>query len=256
MSFPLKNKLFVSTRPQGQSDELNRLLAEAGAEMVEMPLIKIQPARLSEQEKQVFNRLEDFQWLVFTSTNGVRYFFENLKVAGGNKKLPGSLRIAVIGNKTEKTLNRLGYKASFVNPGIIAEDFAEAFIQNLKNEKEKPDILLALGNLARTIIQDQLSDYARCTRLNVYQTVAPETVDEKILQDVKNNRYDMLIFTSPSGIHNFMERKGDMPPGKIRAACIGEITAQAANETGINPLVVAHSASAKGIVESIIHFYK
>lgn len=254
MNTPLTNKLFVSTRPEGQSEELNRLLETAGAEVIEMPLIKIRPAKLSVQENALINRLEQFQWLILTSSNGVRSFFEILKEKG-IMSLPGNLQIAVIGKKTEKVLASFGYSAAFVNPGNTGEDFAAAFTQKIQNETPQPQILLALGNLARTVIQDELSKYAHCFRIDVYETTAPDSTDEKTIRLIKENRYEMLIFTSPSAIQNFMKRINNIPAKNIRVACIGEITALEAQKQGIQPLVVAKDASAQGIVDSIIQFY-
>lgn len=254
MNTPLKNKLFISTRPKGQSDELNRLLETAGAKTMEMPLIKIRPAVLTVQESALFDELEKFQWLVFTSPNGVRNFFEILK----QKEipvLPRTLQIAVIGQKTEKVLATFGYSPAFVNPGNTGEDFAEAFIQNIKKDSSRLRILLALGNLARTIIQDELINFADCFRVNVYETATPYSLDEKTVQRIKDNRYGMLIFTSPSAIQNFMKLIHHIPAENIRLACIGETTASEARKQGIQPLVVAEDASAQGIVDSIIQFY-
>ncbi|MBK6281334.1 MAG: uroporphyrinogen-III synthase [Draconibacterium sp.] len=222
----LYDKVFISTRPVGQSVELARLFTNAGATVIEMPLVKIQRAVLSEVEKKYFTQLHHFQWLIFTSTNGVRSFFENLQEIQGNQNLPESLQFAVIGNKTEQILNSFGYKAAFTNPGSTGEDFAEYFIQKIKIENTKPNVLLALGNIARNLIQDQLNDY------------------------------EMLLFTSPSGIRNFMKLAGDIQPEKIRMACIGETTAKAAIENHISPVVVANKSTVAGLFESVLNYYK
>lgn len=256
MSKLLINKLFISTRPKGQSDELLQLFSEAGAKMVELPLIHIQPLRLSENEKKVLKNLHDFEWLILTSPNGVRYFFENLKESTGTRNLPETVQIAVIGNKTEKILNEFGFKAAFVNPGNTAEDFSEAFSQKLRNENKKINILLALGQLAGIVIQNSLKDIAMIKRIDLYETVIPGSIDEKILKRIKNDHYEMIIFTSPSGIHNFVKTAGAKYMKNLRAACIGKTTARVIEEHGIEPLVVARKASAKGLVESIIEYYK
>lgn len=254
MNNQLKNKLFISTRPKGQSNELNQLFETAGAQTIELPLIEIRPINLTTQEKIFIEKLETFNWLIFTSPNGIRYFFEILNQKG-IKSLPRMIQIAVIGNKTEKTLATYGYSAAFVNPGNTGEDFAAAFSQKLKTDSPATKILLILGNLARTVIQDELSQYAECTRLNVYETAIPNSVDEKTVQYIMDNRYEMLIFTSPSAIQNFMKLIHNIPVENIRLACIGETTANEARKQGIQPLVVAEDASAKGIVEAIINYY-
>jgi uroporphyrinogen-III synthase len=256
MSLLLHDKIFISTRPEGQSGELEQLFSNAGATVVEMPLIKIQPAPLTDEEKKCFKQLHHFNWLIFTSPNGIHYFFENLKEIQGNQHLPESLQMAVIGNKTEQVLNGFGYKASFINPGSTGEDFAGAFIQLIKRENQKPTVLLALGNLARTVIQDQISEIALCTRINTYKTEFPETRNEKVMQLILNDNYEMIIFTSPSGVKNFLKLAGKIQPEKIRIACIGETTSKTAFENNIIPKVVAENSSASGLFDSILNYYK
>ena len=255
MTYPLKNKLFISTRPAGTSDELSRSLNDSGATVLEFPLIEIKPSTLSNKEKTYFTRLEEFQWLIFTSPNGVHYFFEILKEVKGNHHLPENLQIAVIGEKTQKTLAKFGYSAVFVNPGSTAEDFAEPFAGHIKASGTKPKVVLPLGNLARTVIQDYLKKLADCTRINVYRTEMPETINTDIADRIENEKYDMLIFTSPSGIKNFLKLFPELVIQKIRMACIGDTTANAAREKGFRPLVVAQNSSSAGIAESILNYY-
>jgi uroporphyrinogen-III synthase len=254
MELQLKDKIFISTRPANSSKELALLFKKAGATLLQMPLIKIIPNPLNESEKKIISYLEEFQWLFFTSSNGVKYFFENLKKDGENQQLPTSIQIAVIGNKTEKALNDLGYQASFKNPGSTGEDFANAFIEKIK-DKSKPNILLALGNIARTVIQDKLIEFANYTRMNVYQTTAVESVDKQILQRIEKDHYEMLLFTSPSGIENFLKLGSKLPKKNIRIACIGRTTANAAIKNNIEPKVIAKNSTASGLYESIVNYY-
>ena len=255
MTLPLQNKLFISTRPADTSGELKRLLNEAGATLLEFPLIEIKAATLSSEEKKQFSRLEQFQWMILTSPNGVRYFFEILKEVTGNQNLPQNLQIAVIGEKTQKTLAEFGYSAAFINPGSTAEDFAEPFARQIITAKTKPKIVLPLGNLARTVIEDHLEKLADYTRINIYQTEMPENVDKTIAEQIENEKYDMLIFTSPSGIQNFLKLFPNQKNKNIRMACIGEITANMAREKGFYPLAMAQNSSAAGLVDSILNYY-
>ncbi len=256
MSGLLQDKIFISTRPEGQSDELAQLFTEAGATLLEMPLIKIQPIRLTEKEAKCIQNLVNFDWLIFTSPNGVTCFFDNLIEISGNHNLPESVQMAVIGNKTEKVLISYGHTASFKNPGSTGEDFAEAFIQQLKNTNHKPKILLALGNLARTVIQDKLNEFADCTRINLYETNPAGNPDEKLLSLILNDKYEMILFTSPSGLNGFLNLSGNLQPEKLRIACIGETTSKTAIENNITPKVVAEKSSAAGLFESIVNYYK
>lgn len=252
----LQNKIFISTRPEGQSGELVQLFTKAGATVIEMPLVKIEPKLLSENEKQYFKQLHNFNWLIFTSTNGVHCFFENLQEIQGNQILPESLQVAVIGNKTEQVLNSFGYKSAFTNPGSTGEDFAEYFVQKIQTENSKPNILLALGNIARNVIQNALNEFANCTRLNIYETKSPDYLDDKAIQLLLSDKYEMLLFTSPSGVKNFMKLSGNIQPEKLRIACIGETTSKAAIENNISPLVVAKNSTVADLFESVLNYYK
>lgn len=255
MSLPLKNKLFISTRPTGRSYEMKRLFEEAGAELLEMPMIQIEPLPISAKNQQLVENIEHFDWLILTSASGVHYFFESFNKILEQKKLPEKIKIAVIGSKTQMKLKKYGYKPDFTNPGNTAEDFSEAFIKHLQKEKKQPNILLALGKLARTVIQNQLKEIANCTRIDIYTTIIPEAVDPNILKRIEENRYEMLIFTSPSGIKNFLKSTQNKHVKNLCVACIGDTTAHTAKENEIEPLVVAEEASAKGLVDSIINFY-
>jgi uroporphyrinogen-III synthase len=252
----LQDKLFISTRPKGQSGDLAELFIKAGASVIEMPLVEIKAIRLNEEEKKYFKQLDRFQWLVFTSSNGVTCFFENLQEIQGNQNLPESLQLAVIGNKTEKVLNDFGYQSAFINPGSTGEDFAEYFIAKIQTENTKPNILLALGNIARNVIQDQLSEFATCTRLNLYETKSPDSFEKKTMQLILSDNYEMLLLTSPSGVRNLVKLTAEIQPEKIRMACIGEITSKAALENNISPLVVAKNSTVEGLFESVLNHYK
>jgi uroporphyrinogen-III synthase len=252
----LQDKVFISTRPKSESKELAELFTDAGVTLLEFPMIQIQAAPLSENEKEYFKGLTEFQWLVFTSPNGVRYFFKNLKEIQSNTNLPETLQIAVIGNKTEKTLNEFGFSASFKNPGSTGEDFAEYFIQEIKKDDKQPNILLSLGNIARTVIQDKLTEFANCTRINVYQTTKPESFDKQVLKQIENNNYALLIFTSPSGINNFLSLSYSLQKENIRIACIGRTTANEARKDNITPKVIATKSTTLGLFESVSNYYK
>lgn len=252
----LKNMVFISTRPEGPADELALLFASEGAVLLEMPLIKIQPVKLADNENETFRNLSRFQWVVFTSPNGVRCFFDHLEKTAGNRNLPQTLKFAVIGKKTETVLANFGVSPDFVNPGSTGEDFAKAFIPEIQKAKKKPAVLLAFGKLARNVIQEELNDFAVVTRINLYDTQTAEKADETIRQQILANQYEMLLFTSPSGISGFQKLFPENLNEKIRVACIGETTSGAAAKYNIKPLVVAENSSAKGLFESIIQYYK
>lgn len=255
MTLILKDKIFISTRPVNDSDDLPALLTGKGAKVIEFPLIQIKIAEITEEEKKEFSEINSFNWIVFTSQNGVRHFFSHLKAITGSHHLDDSVQIATIGVKTEHILLSYGYHSSFVNPGSTAEDFSAPFLKHIEQENTKPKILLPVGKLARTVIQDHLKEAASCVRIDIYKTEFPDNIDQQVIRLIEDNYYDMIIFTSPSGIRNFMKVMSSIPKDEIRMACIGEITNREARNNGFNPLVTASKSSAAGMVESIINYY-
>ena len=255
MTSILRDKIFISTRPQDKNDELTALLAGEGAQVVEFPLIEIKPAEIPPEAEIYFRNSDQFQWIIFTSANGVKYFFEKLIAVTGTHNLKNTIQLAVIGKKTEQVLQSYGYYASFVNPGSTAEDFAGPFLNHIKKEIFRPNVFLPLGNLARSVIQDQLKQVANCIRADVYKTESAESYDPKIIKQIKEDNYDMIIFTSPSGVRSFKNVMPDSPHKNIRMACIGAVTRLEALQNGYHPLATAQNSSSEGMVESIINYY-
>jgi uroporphyrinogen-III synthase len=105
------------------------------------------------------------------------------------------------------------------------------------------------------VIQEHLKKLADCTRIDIYRAEMPGNIDKNITKQIENEKYDMLIFTSPSGIENFLKIFFGLSVQNIRLACIGETTANAARKKGMFPLVVAQNSSSAGIVESILNYY-
>nr|MDA3930750.1 uroporphyrinogen-III synthase [Prolixibacteraceae bacterium] len=109
----LKNKTFISTRPANQNKELANLLEANGAILLEMPTIEIKPVTLSLDEEDMLEHINQFSWIVFTSPNGIRYFFKKLYEITGSYELPSSMKTAVVGIKTNQVLNEFGHDATF-----------------------------------------------------------------------------------------------------------------------------------------------
>ena len=253
MSNPLANKIFISTRAKGQNDELRSMLENDGARLVEMPTIEIQPADLSLADREVFIRLENFSWIVFTSPNGIHFFFKILKEINGSYHLPSSIKTAVVGNTTEQILLKYGYETTIRNPGNNGADLANELIKAVNIHDR---ILFPEGTLARGIISEKLSLIASCTPLVVYQNKMPQTISEEYLNLIINNQYDSIILTSPSGFNNLiMALNNRVKLQQLRLICIGTTTAAAVLAKGIVPLSTAGMSNVNGIVNSILHYY-
>lgn len=253
MERSLSNKIFISTRPKSQNDELLKLLESRGALFLEMPTIDLQAASLNEQEKKLFNEIEKFSWIVFTSPSGIQFFFQFLKESTGSYYLPASLKIAVVGKKTEKLLSDYGHEASLTNPGNTG---AELAVEMLKAVNHNDHILFPEGSLARGVVAEALSDITTCTPLVVYHNTMPETVDQHILQRIVEDQYDDIILTSPSGFVNLLQvLPADFNHKLLRLICIGTTTEAEVRSKGLIPVATAAMSNAQGIVQTILDIY-
>lgn len=251
----LENKIFISTRPKGQSTELETLLAEESASLVLLPTIEIKPISIADSDIEYLKNLHNFNWIVFTSPNGLKYFFARLFEIQSNYVLPDHLKIAVVGKKTAAHLECFGTSAEFINLGNTAEEFAADFYHRVENGEK---ILFPIGNLARSVIEQKLSEKATCIRILFYETVLPSVIDEEKLKLIIEDNYDMIVLTSPSGCNNLLQiTEGKVDHSKLRLICIGQTTAAEVIRNGLEPIITAGTANSQGIFSAILnHFNK
>lgn len=246
----LKNRVYISTRPIEQNIELKQLLEDEGAVVCSMPTISIQEEEWDDAKEQILRNIDEYQWLIFTSANGVRYFFEKYQSLTQQQKLPATLRIAVVGRKTASIVAEYGYAVDYVNRGNSGEELAKELFEIIRpNEK----ILLALGDLARKSLEDALKATADCTRIEVYKTLLPSEFDAESLQRIIENRYDSIIIASPSAFRNLLTiLRGKTDITSLRLTSIGSTTTAEILAAGLKPQQTAAMASARGLFEVIV----
>jgi hydroxymethylbilane synthase len=251
---PLKNKIVISTRAIESGDTLPGLLQAQGAKVLSLPMIEVKQSEVNDSGKDILKNINSFDWVFFTSRNGVVNFFKHLIDINGNTELSKSLKIAAIGNKTALELEYYGFSANFISDGNTSEEFLEQFykIENPANLK----VLLALGNLANDVLLNRLSKENKVTRINVYDTLKPEQVDNTILDAIKNDLYDLIIFTSPSTFQNFCSFVDNNILKKLKIASIGSTTSKSIADVGLEPMITAAKSNAEGLCEAIVEFYK
>jgi len=250
----IAGKTFISTRPAGRSDLLRKFFNAHGAELLEMPMIEIRKAHLSPKETDIVENSGNFDWIVFTSSNGVVNFFDHLKDIKGSNETGIDTRIAVIGENTGSWLSAYGHTAHYVSSGSTGEAFSEELRRLMAGKKAS--VLLPVGNLASGIIEERLRGTAEVCRINVYRTEMPSRIDYEILKIIGEDKYEMVIFTSGSGVNNFCRAAaGRIDLHSLRIACIGTTTAGALESKGIKPLVTATEMSSGGIAGAILDYY-
>ena len=245
---PLFGKRVLVTRPEHQQDELARELLRAGAEPISAPSIAIVPPDDADAAERATLEPSAYGWVVFTSANGVRVFFEYLDARRDDARIFGSAKIAAIGLKTSQALLRRNVYADAVPHRYIAEDLAELLIAS---SCEGDSILLYRAQETRDVLRDRLEAAKRkVTDVAAYKTVF--AADPQFLQKVA--RCDILTFTSASTVKGFVHNLGGAArkesAGKT-IACIGPVTADAAREAGLHVDVTAEEHTVEGLVRAL-----
>ena len=251
----LKDKIIISTRPLSKDDSLKNYLSSKGAIVLDFPMIEIKPAELTSELKTTFQQIKTFDWIIFTSKNGVKYFFELLNQSEINSNVISSIKTAVIGIHTAEELEKFNTKPTFISKGNTSEDFLKELSIGLIKSQNK--VLLALGNLARDILEKGLSSIAAVKRINVYNTNEINTVSLDIIEQIKLEIYDLIVFTSPSGFNHFIDLfKNDNCLKNLKIAGIGKTTEKAIVSKGYNPMVISAESNGLGLAKKIENYFK
>ncbi|WP_027409489.1 uroporphyrinogen-III synthase [Anoxybacteroides tepidamans] len=248
---PLLGKKVLVTRGKEQAQEFSDRLRQAGACPLEIPLISVSAVADKEKVNKYLRDLSRYNWIVFTSANGVRFFFSFMKEV---RSLP---KIAVVGRKTAAALEKRG-----IHPDIIPDEFvAEGLAEAMKPIIEPHDrILLVKGNLARPALKEELLCLgADVDDLVVYETNINESGKEQLLDLLKKKAIDVITFTSSSTVHSFMRMlEGTDLLSLVQRcviACIGPITKQAAEQAGLSVHICPDQYTIDDMIKEMEKFF-
>lgn len=250
----LKGKVIISTRAIDANDNLPELLQAKGADVILLPMIEIIPAKLDENEIELLNNVEKFDWVFFTSRNGVINFFKHLIDIKGSSELGKNIKIGVIGSKTAAELDYYGYSPDFISDGNTSEEMIIKFFEEYNPKGLK--LLVALGNLADDTLMKSLAIDNEVKRINVYQTLKPKTAEQSIINTIVQDKYDMIVITSPSTFYNLCTFVDSATIKRLKIASIGSTTTKAIQEQGLSPLLTAKKSSVDGLCDEIIDYFK
>lgn len=226
------------------------MLRGAGAVPVLAPTIQLVAPGDPAAAEQAVVRASEYAWIVFTSANGVRAFFEKLQARREDARALGGARIAAIGIKTSRALLEHRVYADLVPQSYIAEDLADALIAATKPDER---ILIYRAQEARDVLPVRLREAGRTADVvAAYETVFVE--DAEFAQKVAS--CDILTFTSASTVRGFVHNLHG-PAAAARAAqnkivaCIGPITAEEARKSGLDVTVTADEFTADGLLAAL-----
>ncbi len=244
----LKGKRVLVTRPNHQSDSFVKELSAVGALPVIAPAIKVY-SRMDELSAQAsLDRLDTFDWIVFTSANGVDFFIAALEARGELKKLK-KFKIAAIGPKTSAALEKKVKKADAIPARYISDAIAGS-MGDVKGAK----ILLARAAQASEVLGKELVEKgAVIEELEVYDI--EQNLDDRMIEGLRNiAKPDYLTFTSSSTVRSMKQilkiAERDWLE-TVPSVCIGPVTARTLSDFGIEPYAVASVYTIEGMIQAI-----
>ncbi len=246
---PLAGQRVVVTRPQGQGD-LTARLRELGAEVIEFATIEIQPAEDCRALDEAIERIHVYDWIIFTSANGVRYFLERLALAEVNIDAVRAA-ICAIGPATREAAENAGFRVSLMPAEYVAEGLVRAFE---RYDLEGVRILLPRAAVARDVVPAMLRERgAQIDVVEAYRTAIPEGAAERAREIFgSGGKPDWVTFTSSSTVRNFIAAAGAEALQGVRVASIGPVTSATAREYGIEVTAEASAFTTVGLVAAMI----
>lgn len=252
---PLFGRGVVITRPEKQADDLAQLLIKEGANTIHFPTIKIVPPPDWRDLDAAIKKLEDYDWLIFTSANGVAFFFERLFVKKRDIRDLKGIKICCIGPATAQQVQNKGIKVDLVPEKFISEGILESFSGiNLRGKK----ILIARAAEARDVLPEGLKKLgAKVDVVTAYFTINSGKKKNELEELFKENQVDVITFTSSSTVDNFVKIIGQnfsLPKG-VKIACIGPVTAATAARAGFPVDIHQEEYTMEGLVGALIDYF-
>ena len=252
MSKPLQGRIVVTTRAKRQIGSMSTLLHALGGEVLEAPAVVVKPVDDLTRVDHALKNITEYDWLVFTSVNGVQATADRLRELGINITILKNLKLAAIGPATADRLRDFSLEPQVMPDEFVAESLADALRQHdLAGQR----ILLLRSNLARSALPEALTAMgAVCEDLPIYQTALPDALPDETLAELRAGRVHWVTFTSSSTFNNFKTLLGDDAESVLRSvnlASIGPITSQAIRDAGFEPTVEAAEYTIEGLVTAI-----
>jgi uroporphyrinogen III methyltransferase/synthase len=254
---PLFGKTVIVTRAREQASDLVSALSELGANCLEFPTIQVEPSENTGALDAAIDQMASYDWIVFTSVNGVRFFFERLFAKGRDVRALGHLHTAAIGPATAQQLKQFGLCSDIVPETYRAESIVDAFkSENILGKK----ILLPRAREARTVLPDELVRMgAVVDDIAVYHTRSVRDHADRLVALLENREVDMVTFTSSSTVKNFVSL---LPEGKIAGllqhvtlASIGPVTTETAASLGLDVQITARTFTIPGLCDAVLEHF-
>ena len=253
----LAGKKILITRAREQSRDFATQLKKRGAEVIEFPTIQIVPPLHWAEVDRAIDQLKSYDWIIFTSANGVNFFWQRLTERGEPHRLPRSLKVCAIGPATADRLKKKRVSVHYIPKEFIAESLLEGFAKMpLKGKR----ILLARAKKARDLLPRGLRKMgAEVDVVEVYRTIRPRAGSERLKKLLAEGKIDVVTFTSSSTVNHFAEllKKEDFKKRlkDLAIACIGPVTAKTAKEWGLKVRIQPRQYTIPGLTRAIAEYF-
>ncbi len=251
---PLFGKTVLVTRAKPQASQLVEKLSQLGAQVIEFPTIKLVPPSSFAEMDQVIQDIARYDWIIFSSVNGVESFFHRLRELGRDVRELKGIKIAAIGPKTREKVEDMGIRVD-----LMPQEYrSEQILSELeKHGIEGKRFLIPRARMARDLVPLELASRgAEVDVVTAYETLMDDTPVQEVVELLQEGKVDIVTFTSSSTVRNFVHklRGFDLAQflNKVRIVCIGPITAQTAQELGLTVDKTAEVYTIEGLIEVII----
>jgi uroporphyrinogen III methyltransferase/synthase len=246
---PLFGVTVLVTRTRAQASELSEKLQELGAEAVEFPAIEVTPVA-ADGEKLAALMEQQWDWVVFTSGNGVRGFLRQLLDAGMDVRALGKAKLAAIGPATARAIEALGLRVDFTPSIHTSMDILREFPEDVRGQR----FLLPRSAQAPEALADGLRRRgAIVEEWAAYETApARDGAAHEIKEKLDASEIQVVTFASSSAVRHLVEAIGAETISKALVACIGPVTAQTARELGLRVDAVAKDHTLEGLTRAVL----
>jgi len=252
---PLAGRRIALTRPAASSADWRTRLETLGAEVVELPLISVSKDVNLHTLNEVFQELGGYEWIIFTSVNGVKYFFEEFHRVYDDIRAFGLMRIAVVGEATAAAVREQHLRVELQPKKANAEELAKALIEREGMDSAK--VLVITGNKNREILVQKLEEVrAIVDILPVYKTEETDLAKDPVAGDFRAKGADAILFASPSAAQSFFDQAAALKlAAKAKrplAGSIGPSTTATMKQLGLPVDFEAADASLDSLVAALL----
>ncbi len=252
---PLFGRRVAITRTRDQNSELRDKLEILGAEVLEIPLINITKDVAKEPLVEILTELGTYDWIVFTSANGVRFFFEDFLKGFPDIRALGMLRFACVGAATAREIRKYHIRVECMPDTATGESLADALIAT--GSLDSARVIVVTGNLNRdTLVRKLEAARAIVDRLPLYKTQKVDLTDHPVADDYRQKGADAILFASSSAAQSYHEHAVHLAlTGEAKKPLFGSIgphTTETMTELGMKPDFEAAKPSLDALVEALV----